>query len=158
MKYVFEINIYTDGDFSFPYVPLGMTYDGNYTYNFTKEYNCKKGNKENKENAIDDVLEICTFLKENVFSWREYKKESVCRCIDDFIENIKNNKKEHFYIEEEFSGNYDGRFVLRTKDDYIKCGFYATDEEIELFQNDEGITNEMVKEAVLDLFRNNKKE
>lgn len=38
MKYIFEINIFTDGDFGLPFVPAGMKYDGEYNYSFRKEY------------------------------------------------------------------------------------------------------------------------
>lgn len=154
MKYIFKIDIYTDGDFNFPYVPRGMIFDDCYRYEFKKSY-------DNKKDAIKDILEICSFLRKNVHSYKEYKKESIYKCIDSFVEKIKDVEEDfdHGAIREYMYGNYDGtEFLLYTEDDYITCGFYASDEEIELFKNHEGITNEMVKKAVLDLFRNNVKK
>ena len=152
MKYVFKFDIYTDGDFGFPYGPVGMTYDECFRYEFKRSY-------DDKDKAFKSVLEICSFLKENVRSSREYKKECFYECIDSFVEKVKDGEEDfdHDVIVEYMWGNYDGTEIsLYTEDDYIKCGFYASDEEIELFKNNyKGITNEMIKEAVLDLFRNN---
>lgn len=153
MKYIFKIDIYTDGDFGFPYVPIGMTFDGDYRYYFKKTY-------DNKESAIENVLEICKFLKENVHSFRDWVKEDVVKCINEFIDYVKDSKKHsNFYISREMYGNYDGtNFMFYTEDDYVDCGFCVTEEEMELIKNSKkGITNEMIKEAVLDLFRNNSK-
>lgn len=153
MKYIFEINIYTDADFGFQYVPRGMEYDGSLRYNLIKTYN-------NRDEAMKDILDICSFLKETVHSHKTWVKESWREHVDSFSDKLKNsNKTKHEEVEECMYGNYDGTFLLfRTEDDYINCGFYATEEEIELIKsNHEGITNAMIKEAVLNLFRKNTK-
>ena len=153
MKYVFKIDIYTDGDFGFPYVPRGMSCDDGYRYTLEKSYI-----KEDK--AIDDVRAICAYLKEQIHTSRDYVKESWDRCVDEFIKQIDEfDKNEHRTLYSCMYGNYEGTEIsFYTEDDYITCGFYATDEEIELFKNHEGVTNEMVKEAVLNLFRNKKEK
>lgn len=152
MKYIFEINVYTDGDFSLPFVPRGMRYDENYSYSFQESYN-------DREIAIKSILRICEFLKENMYTSREYVKESWNRCIDNFIEGIKNSDSTSLYerVSEEISGNYDGtEFIFEAQEQYINCGFCVNDEEYALIkQNKINVTNEMIKETVMALFKNN---
>lgn len=151
MKYIFKINICTDGDFSFPYVPRGMTFNGHENYEFDESF-------DDKNKAIKNILDICAFLKEQMYTSRDYVRESWNKCIDEFTKQLKeSDNTEHNKISTYMYGNYDGTEIsFYTEDDYIKCEFYATDEEIELIKNNhEGITNEMIKEVVLDLFRNN---
>jgi tryptophan-rich sensory protein len=52
MKYIFKINVKTDGDFCFPFVPAGMNYDGEYEYKFEKSY-------KDRDIAIKDIIYIC---------------------------------------------------------------------------------------------------
>ena len=149
MNYVFKIKIYTDGDFSLPYVPRGMTYNDCYQYKFKKSY-------RNIDKAIEDVLEICSYLKDNMHTSRDYVKEYWDRCIDDFVEQLNAfDKNKHEKIYSYMSGNYDGtKFSFYSKDDYVKCNFYASDEELKMIkENRNGVTNAMIKEAVMNLFR-----
>jgi hypothetical protein len=81
MKYIFEINLYTDGDYALPFVPCGMKYDGDYEYTFKKCYT-------DRDVAIDDVSKICVFLKENIRTSRDYVKESWDRHIDQYIAKL----------------------------------------------------------------------
>ena len=106
------------------------------------------------------ILDICSFLKETVHAYKTWVKESWCEHVDSFINKLKNSDKtKHEEVEEYMYGNYDDTCLsFCTEDDYIDCGFYATEEEIELIENNhEGITNAMIKEAVLNLFRKNVK-
>lgn len=151
MKYFFEINVYTDGDFNLQFVPCGMKYDGNYNYSFEKSYTEKK-------KAIEDVLNICDFLKNHV-TGRDYAVDFWNECINSFVEKVKTSDKVdiHEKIEVCMTGNHDGtEFCFYAKEQYLNCGFYVTDEEFEMVKNvgkRGGLTNTMVKEAVLDLFR-----
>lgn len=150
MKYIFKINIYTDGDFYLPYVPVGMKFDGDYRYEFKKEYN-------DIDKAIKDILKICTFIKKETYSSRNYVREAWFECIDEFMTRVKavNNTQHNLFIEERMYGNYEGTEIsFYTEDDYVNCGFFVTDEEYKLIKdNHNDITKEMIKEAVLGLFR-----
>ena len=60
MEYIFEVDILTDGDFCFPYVPCGMDYyPTNGAYSLKKSY-------DDKVSAIKDITNICAFLKEQM--------------------------------------------------------------------------------------------
>lgn len=152
MKYEFKIDFYTDGDFSFSYIPREMIYDGDYTYTLNKVYS-------NRDEAIENVLEICAFLKENAYTHKDYLADWWNACIDEFTRKLKaSDSVPHERIEINKYGNQELKISFNSTEDYITCGFYATDEEIKLFRdNRDGITNEMVKEAILNLFRNNNK-
>lgn len=149
MKYAFKIGVYTDGDFYLKFVPCGMNYDGSYRYTFDKSYT-------NRDMAIEDISSICSFLKEQMSTSRDYVKESWNKCIDDFVKKLKeSNEAEHITVEEYMTGNYDGtEFVFRAEPQYINCGFYVTDEEYEMIKNSSnGVTNDTIKKAVLNLFK-----
>lgn len=148
MKYVFEIKIYTDGDFSFPYVPKGMTFDGDYRYELRKEY-------KDKERAIDDIEDICGFLFYRIKTNRDYLKRYWHECLTNFRDRLEASDNIHECITECMSGNYDGTEIsFYTEDDYVEFGFYVSDEEMELIKNNhEKVTSEMIKKAVLDLFK-----
>ncbi len=149
MKYIFEVNICTDGDFGFEFVPRGMEFDGYYTYTFEKSY-------KDRDAAIKDITNICTFLKEQIHTSRKYVKEDWNRCVDDFVKHLyTSSESAHERVEEYMSGNYDGtEFIFRTEAQRLKVDFCVTDEEHEMIKNNgNGVTREMVKEAVLALFR-----
>lgn len=152
MKYVFEIEVRTDGDFSLEFVPVGMRHDDE-SYSFRREYN-------DREIAIEDINSICSFLKSHMHTHRDYVKEMWNNTIDEFIKYLKESvESDHEYVSELMSGNYDGtEFRFYTKEQYVKVGFYATDEEIELIKSNKKVTDEMIKEVILDLYRNNKGE
>ena len=147
MRYRFEVNIYTDGDFGLPFVPRGMRYDGDYNYSFAEYY-------KNRETAIESVLRICQFLKEYMHTSRDYVKESWDRHIDNFVEALKNSDSSSIY--EYMGGNYEGtEFKFTSEELYINCGFHVNDEEHDLIKRDKNnVTNEMIKEAVMALFKN----
>ena len=146
MKYIFEIKIYTDGDFCFPYVPRGMAYDGDYNYSFRESYN-------DRAEAIEDITDICTFLKANIYTHRDYVKESWEQHVDNFVAQLADPECD--FISEEMGGNYDGtELILRTEQKSYGCLFRVTDEEDELIRkNERSVTREMIKEAVMALFK-----
>lgn len=149
MKYIFEVNVYTDGDFGFQFVPRGMEFDGGYEYTLEKSY-------DDRDVAIKDITNICVFLKEQMETSRKYVREDWNRCIDDFVKRLyASNKSEHERVEEYMSGNYDGtEFIFRAEAQRLKCDFCVTDEEYEMIKsNRSGVTIGMVKEAVLALFK-----
>ena len=149
MKYVFEIKIYTDGDFGFPYVPKGMTFDGDYRYELRKEY-------KDRERAMEDIEDICGFLLYGIKTNRDYVKKHWHDCLMNFADRLEASNDVHECIVECMSGNYDGTEIsFYTEDDYVEFGFYVSDEEKELIvDNKKYVTNEMIKEVVLDLFKN----
>lgn len=154
MKYIFKINIYTDGDFSLPFVPCGMKYDGDYEYTFEKYY-------KDRNKAIEDVVNICSFLKERICTSKNYIKEIWNTHIDNFVKHLKeSNESVYERVEEYMSGNYEGtEFIFRAEAQRLNYSFAVTDEEFEMIhKNDSCVTNSMVKEAVLALFSDHIKE
>ena len=149
MKYVFDISIYTDDDFGFQFVPCGMRYDQFYKYTLEKSYN-------NRDEAIEDITKICVFLKENIHTSRDYVKEGWDKYIDGFIKRLQESSESaHERVSSRMSGNYDGtEFDFRAEAETVNCSFYVTDEEFKMIaKNDNNVTNSMVKEAVLALFK-----
>ena len=77
--------------------------------------------------------------------------------IETFIEHIQmvqNEPSDEFFVSETMSGNYDGtEFQFSGQPKFIKCGFRTTDEEYDIIKKgiDAGVTNEMIKEAVIKL-------
>lgn len=150
MKYVFEININTDGDFCLPFIPTGMKFDGNEKYTFSKTY-------ESKLSAITDIMEICSFLKTHIHTSRDYVKKAWCECIDRFTNSL-HESEQYDGVYQYMSGNYDGTdFYFHPKPAHFKCDFYLTDEEYEIVKNSHiNVTDTMLKEAVLNLYNSNK--
>lgn len=148
MQYIFQINVCTDGDFCLPFVPRKMRYD-NGDYFFYESYN-------DRDRAIEDVLNICVFLKENIYTNRDYVKKLWDQCIDSFVERVKASETSaDEEIIEYIGGNYDGtEFIFYVKPQHMKCEFAVTDEEYEMIkENKNDVTYDMIKEIVLDLFR-----
>lgn len=149
MKYIFEININTDGDFYLPFVPCGMKYDGCERYTFEKSY-------RDRNVAIENIVNICAFLKEEMDTRRDYVKESWDIHIDSFVKRLKTSSESVYErVEEYMSGNYEGtEFIFRVEAQKFNCSFNVTDEEFEMIHNnDNRVTIGMVKEAVLALFK-----
>ena len=154
MNYVFEIKIYTDGDFGFQFVPRGMKYDGGYEYTFEKAYS-------DRDKAIEDVVDICSFLKSYMHTSRDYVKEDWSMLIDNFVKHLRESSESVYErIEEYMSGNYEGtEFVFRAEAQRVNCSFSVTDEEFEMIRNNYiHVTHSMIKEAVLALYSNHIKE
>ena len=151
MKYIFKINVNTDGYFSLQYVPGGMKFDDCEHYNFKKEYN-------DRDTAIADIINICEFLKGQIRTPRDYVEQDWNDCVDNFVKKLKTSKEGLYErVEEYISGNYDGtEFIFYVEKEYFKCGFYVTDEEYALIKNNHKVTNGMVKEVVMALFKENK--
>ena len=148
MEYKLEIDICTDGDFGFQFIPRDMTYDGE-DYHMEKEYT-------DKQRAFEDALEICQYLHDNVRG-RDYTIEDFKQHMVTFMEHIKmvqNEPSDEFYVSETMSGNYDGtEFQFCGQPKYVNCGFRVTDEEWEIIKQGitAGVTNQMIKEAVINL-------
>lgn len=150
MQYIFEVDILTDGDFWFPYVPCGMDYyPTNGTYSLKKDY-------DNKESAIKDITDICAFLKEQINANRDWVKEMFNERIDSFVTQLyEANSTTDTYVHEYMSGNYDGtEFTFRAQPNIYNIRLRLTDEEYDLIRKNTNIvTTEQVKNAVLDLLR-----
>ena len=149
MKYIFEINVCTDGDFCLPFIPRGMKYDENGDYAFKKAYN-------NREQAIEDIIDICGFLKGYMYTSRDYVKELWNDCINNFIKRIEaSDGSVDERIEEYIGGNYEGtEFIFYAEPQRLRCDFAVTDEEHKMIKNnDNEVTSDMIKDVVLALFR-----
>ena len=152
MKYIFEINIFTDGDFGLPFVPAGMKYDGEYNYSFRKEYT-------NRNIAIESAIEICTFLKEQISTHRETVKESWEYHTDEFIRNLKESTESAGErVESYMGGNYEGtEWIFRAEPRTFNFAIDLTDEELELIldvRQGNRIGYEDIKKAILELYTN----
>jgi hypothetical protein len=149
MQYIFEVNIATDGDFCFPYVPCGMTYDGDERYSLTKSY-------VNQIDAIRDITKICEFLKEHIDTSRDWVEEMFISRINNFLRNLQNEEITHdTYIYECLSGNYDGTdFTFRVQPYQYNFCLNLSDEEFELIhKSGKMVTRSQIKDAVLALFK-----
>ena len=150
MEYIFEVDILTDGDFCFPYVPCGMDYyPTNGAYSLKKSY-------DDKVTAIKDITNICAFLKEQMDTHRDWVKEMFNERVDRFVTRLYEvDNTADVYINECMSGNYDGtEFTFRIQPNIYNFGLRLTDEEFDLIRkNSRLVTIEQVKNAVLDLFR-----
>lgn len=156
MKYALKITINTDGDFCLPFVPREMKFDGNERYDFEKTY-------ENRTNAIKDAIEICSFLKAHTYTSKEYIKQDWYELLDRFMNSIRNSEEcDDEVIYEYMGGNYEGtEFTFYAKPHYFQFGFYLTDEECEMVKKQKhnlDITDDMIKEAVLNLYNGNNKK
>ena len=85
MKYQLKISINTDGDFYFPYVPCGMTCDGE-KYHFQKEY-------RDRETAIRATHDICQFLKKHLTTSKDYVKKEIENFISVFETRLENSEE-----------------------------------------------------------------
>lgn len=147
MKYIFEIDVYTDGDFCLPFVPSGMSYDDDYTYTFVKEYN-------DRDVAIKDIIDICDFLRNHMHTSREYVKRDWNECIGKFVRRLEEVGDDLYQnVEAYMSGNYEGTgFRFKQCVQYVNIGFAVTDDEYETIRGRGDITTEMVKAAVMNLY------
>lgn len=149
MDYMFRVNLSTDGDFSLPYTPCGMEYDDYESYELEKTYS-------DRTQAINDITDICAFMKEQLRTSRDYVKEDFNKMIDDFVLKLYSSEDTaNTYIRECMYGNYDGtEIVFQVEPHRYNLGLRLTDEEWELIKHNEKlITFEQVKEAVLALFK-----
>lgn len=151
MKYIFKVNILTDGDFYFPYVPCGMDYY--YTneafYSMEKVYN-------DRESAIKDIADICAFLKKQINTSKDYVKEMFNEHIDKFIKRIyETDNTVNTCVDEYMSGNYDGtEFSFRVQPNIYNFKLHLTDEEYELIRKNKHLVSiGEVKDVILSLFK-----
>ena len=149
MEYIFKVNISTDGDFAFPYTPRGMEYDDGDYYELEKSY-------DDKSRAINDITDICAFLKEQLRTSRNYVRKDFNKMLDDFVCRLyEADDTAYTYISEHMYGNYDGtEITFQVRPKKYNVSLRLTDEEWELIRkNEKLVTIEQVKDAVLALFR-----
>ena len=147
MNYILDINISTDGDFWFPFVPRGMEYcESSQQYELGKTYTDLTA-------AITDITRICTFLKEQVQTNREWVKKDFIACVDNFSRHIINNT-DSTYIHEYMDGNYFGtEFTFSVNLNRRNFSLTLSDEELEIIRkNEKAVTAEQIKDAVVALY------
>lgn len=150
MEYIFEVNISTDDDFGFSYIPRDMKYyPTNGTYSLKNSY-------DDKASAIKDITDICAFLKGQMSTGRDWVKEMFNERIDSFVRQVcEVDVSVDTYIAEYMSGNYDGtEFIFRVQPHRYNFSLNLTDEEAELIRkNGKCVSIGQVKEAILALFK-----
>ena len=151
MEYILEININTDGDFYFPYIPCGMEFfDGSGIYHLQKSY-------KDRDTAIEDISEICSFLKAQMRTDREWVQTDFNTRIDLFAQRLTELSPINNCISECMVGNYDEtyfEFSVRPQRYIIELNL--TDEEHELIRSgSKFVSIGDIKSAVLACFMNN---
>ena len=149
MKYNFKVTIHTDGDFHFPFVPCGMKGDGYEFYMLDKDY-------RDRNEAIQDMLNICAFLKEQMQTEREYVRDYWNKTVDCFVNRLQASEARiGEYVYSCMNGNYYGtEFVFEAHPSVYQFELMLTDEEHECINtNKNGVTLGMVHDAVLALFK-----
>lgn len=150
MHYKFEIYLQTDGDFKYSFVPSGMCYDG-INYSLVKEYG-------DRRSAVDDINEICSFLKENI-SGQDYVIKKVQLMFGGFLHKLnsktsdKDLSAENEYIGRQISGNYDGTEVVFRAEPQRFLDLPWTDEEMKIIYASRKPTQKEIKEAILSLYQ-----
>lgn len=148
MKYIFTINIQTDGDFGFQFVPRGMEQESCDWFKFERTYT-------DRAKAIEDVEEVCRFLRENIHTHRDSMVETWHTCIDNFLNSLRNSEASNDeYVEENIYGNYDGtEFLFRAAPNVVNLKFDVTDEEYaRIMDHRINVKPEKVKAAILALY------
>ena len=146
MKYQFKISINTDGDFCFPFVPCGMTRDGD-KYYFLEEY-------RDRERAVQAACDICQFLKNNLKTNRDYVRKEIRKFFVNFEARLKDSEvSDSEFVSEYLDGNYNWTEIsfeaLPTR---YKISFVVDDEEVWRIQKSIArLKDEDIKKAVLDL-------
>ena len=153
MKYIFTINIQTDGDFGFQFVPRGMEQESCDWFKFERTYT-------NRAKAIEDVEEVCRFLRENICTCRDSMVKTWHTCIDNFLNSLRNSEASiDEYVEENICGNYDGtEFLFRAAPNVVNLKFDVTDEEYtRIMDHRINVKPEKVKAAILALYDDSKR-
>lgn len=147
MKYILDINFFTDGDFGFPYIPRDMRYDRNYRYSLYKEY-------ENKEEAITDTLDIINFLERNV-RFGNMNKDTFYDVVRKFKEELKDKvEMENISIVNSVYGNQDIELRFFTEPNSIKLEIPLSDKEYETINgNFRNIPRESMESIVAEINR-----
>ena len=149
MKYLLEIRIRTDGDFHFPFVPVGMQYDGDEEYDFTKEY-------KDRNEAINDVVNICAFLQEHIHTDNAYVRDYWNTAVNYFVNRLRASKEKiGEYVYSFMDGNYSGtEFIFHAIPNEYRFEMMLTDEEYELIKkNGSNINMGTIHDAVMSLFK-----
>jgi hypothetical protein len=152
MKYIFKINMQTDGDFGFRFVPIGMTQESYGWFSFERTYT-------DRFKAIEDVEEVCRFLRENIRANRDSVVEMWHTHIDNFLNSLRNSEASiDEYVEENIYGNYDGtEFLFRAAPNVVNFKFDVTDEEYaRILDHRINVKQDKVKAAVLALYDGSK--
>ena len=154
MKYILEINIQTDGDFGFQFVPTDMIRENYEWYAFKRTYT-------DRDKAIEDAKSICRFLRANIQSSRDSVIRMWHTTIDSFLTMLQDSEMSiDEEVEQTSGGNYDGtQFLFRAVSQVVKFKFDVTDEEYaKIMDHRIHVKQEQVKAAVLALYDDQVKE
>ncbi|MBO5969905.1 MAG: hypothetical protein J6S14_15565 [Clostridia bacterium] len=154
MKYILEINIQTDGDFGFQFVPTDMIRENYEWYVFKRTYT-------DRDKAIEDAKSICHFLRANIQSSRDSVIRMWHTTIDSFLTMLQNSEMSiDEEVEQTAGGNYDGtQFLFRAVSQVVNFKFDVTDEEYaKIMDHRIHVKQEQVKAAVLALYDDQVKE
>lgn len=154
MRYIFEMDLHTDGDFGFPFlVPCGLIWnDDEGKYSFKKIYS-------NRKTAVKEVNEICSYLKDNVHGI-DYVVDGVRLMFEKFLNELNSNTSnenlsiENEYVYEEMSGNQDGTVITFHSEPEYYYDLPWTDEELDIiFKSNKFPTQKDLKQAILNLYK-----
>lgn len=152
MRYIFEMDLHTDGDFGFPFlIPCGLIWNNEKEkYSFKKEYS-------NRKTAVKEVNEICTYLKDNVHGIN-YVVDRVRLMFEEFLKELNSNTSnenpsiENEYVYEEMSGNQTEITFYSEPEYYYDLPW--TDEELDIIINSKkSPTQKDLKQAILNLYK-----
>lgn len=146
MKYKFKISINTDGDFCFPFVPCGMTRDGD-KYYFLEEY-------RDRETAIRAACDICQFLKNNLKTSGDHVRKKIRNFFTTFEARLKDSEpSDSEFVSEYLDGNYSWtEIIFEACPIRYKISFIIDDEEVWRIQKSIAqLKDEDIKKAILKL-------
>jgi len=144
MQYTFKLEIYTDSDFSFPYIPIGMKY-GIECYSLEKDF-------KNKEAAVKYIKDISEFLKTHI-TGDKYAIESFKSMLERFCKNLEDKPNNHFHSCVDYmGGNYEGTSISleQTLNKVYITELFLTDEEYDLYKSAKYLSLGDIKDAVLE--------
>ena len=154
MRYIFEMDLYPDGDFGFPFlVPCGLIWnDDEGKYTFKKVY-------LNRKTAVEEINEICSYLKDNVHGW-DYVIDGVRLMFEKFLNELNSNTSnedlsiENEYVHKEMSGNQDGTEITFSSEPEYYCDLPWSDEEMNIILHSKiKPTQTDLKQAILNLYK-----
>lgn len=154
MRYIFEMDLHTDGDFDFSFLipfPCGLIWNNEKEkYSFKKEYS-------NRKTAVKEVNEICSYLKDNVHGIN-YVVDRVRLMFEEFLKELNSNTSnenpsiENEYVYEEMSGNQTEITFYSEPEYYYDLPW--TDEELDIISNSKNSpTQKDLKQAILNLYK-----
>ncbi len=148
MRYNFKIRIDTDGTFEFPFVPCGMIYDDLHSYSLFRTY-------DDRKSAVEDINQICKFIIGNIVSDRDLVKYEIDDFATKFYKMI-NDEANYDLPKIELREDTSYHIYFELSKDLATYTFnleFDEDEEKLINDNQDKVTYDDVKEAVLNLFR-----